>query len=120
MVRYRIFGTESQGDIPGTEKIIAGFKQGGHFVTPTYRASKGEKFEAKMPNRTSVKHNDTRYVKEQVNYKGNLNDQERVKQMKKELEEAKEKLEVMMMKVEKVDAWIKKEGKWDLQEHLEA
>ena len=40
--------------------------------------------------------------------------------MKKELEEAKEKLEVMMMKKEKVDAWIKNEGKWDLQEHLEA
>ena len=51
-------------------------------MTPTYRESKGEKFDAKIPNRTSAQYNDTRYVKEQVNYKGNINDQERLKEMK--------------------------------------
>ena len=54
-------GTENlemriRGDIEGTEQTIAGFKQGGHFIIPTYRASKGEKFEVKKPSSGTTSH----------------------------------------------------------------
>ena len=45
-----------RGDKPGVEQTIAGFKQGGHFIIPTFRASKGEKFEVKKPSTGTTDH----------------------------------------------------------------
>ena len=59
-------GTENiemkiSGDIPGKEHVIARYKQGGHFVVPTFRAAKGEKFEVKTPEKGTTEHKSKNY-----------------------------------------------------------
>ena len=54
-----------RGDTPGTEQVIAGFKNGGHFIVPTHRAQKGERFKPKTPSRTSQGMNEVGLVRKQ-------------------------------------------------------
>jgi len=51
-----------KGNKPGKEHIIAGFKQGGHIVVPTFRAAKGESFEVKTPGKGTTAHKNQSYL----------------------------------------------------------
>jgi len=101
-------GTENlemriRGDTAGVEHTIAGFKQGGHFIIPTYRASKGEKFEVKKPSSGTTSHKNKtlfsdNYHSKKQNYELGLRKLEQYKNNLKKLENDKNKALSMMAK----------------------
>ena len=92
-----------RGDTAGVEHTIAGFKQGGHFIIPTYRASKGEKFEVKKPSSGTTNHKNKtllagNYNSKKQNYELGLKKLEQYKDNLKKLENDKNKALGMMAK----------------------